>query len=126
MKLGFTTIEVNNLDESIDFYTKILSLKEIRRFSPNPSIQMVFLSGDGGGIIQLVKTKNLGDNTINGGYALKAIGIEVDHLKELSFTLKEKKVKFLGELMENPGNVNILFIEDPNGVRVELIEGFKI
>ena len=126
MKLGFTTIEVNSLDESIDFYTNVLSLKEIRRFSPGPSMQMVFLSGDGGGVIQLVKTTDLENNTNNGSSALKAIGIEVEHLKELLVTLKEKKVKFLSELMENPGNISILFIEDPNGIRVELIEGFKI
>jgi catechol 2,3-dioxygenase-like lactoylglutathione lyase family enzyme len=53
MKVGFTTTEANSLDESIDFYTNILSLKEIRRFNPSTSIQMVFLTGDGGDHISL-------------------------------------------------------------------------
>lgn len=125
MKVGFTTIEVKNLEESVNFYTNILSLKEVKRFSPNPAIQMVFLRGEGDGVIQLM-TSDASEEVTTGAYALKAVGIQVENLKELAITLKEKNVKFLGNLMETPGNVNILFIEDPNGVRLELIEGFII
>lgn len=125
MKVGFTTIEVKNLEESVNFYTNILSLKEVKRFSPNPAIQMVFLRGDGEGVIQLM-TSDASEEIATGAYALKAVGIQVENLKELAITLKEKNVKFLGNLMGTPGNVNILFIEDPNGVRLELIEGFII
>lgn len=125
MKVGFTTIEVKNLEESVNFYTNILSLKEVKRFSPNPALQMVFLRGEGDGVIQLM-TSDASEEIATGAYALKAVGIQVENLKELANTLKEKNVKFLGNLMETPGNVNILFIEDPNGVRLELIEGFII
>ena len=35
MKVGFTTIEVKDLEDSVDFYTKVLCLKEVKRFSPS-------------------------------------------------------------------------------------------
>jgi lactoylglutathione lyase len=125
MKVGFTTIEVQNLEESINFYTNVLSLKEVKRFSPSPAMQMVFLKGNNDGVIQLMKT-NTSDYSATSCGALKAVGIQVDNLTELAPMLKEKGVKFLGELRETPGNIKILFIEDPNGVRIELIEGFEI
>ncbi|ENZ03051.1 hypothetical protein HMPREF1092_00237 [Clostridium thermobutyricum] len=38
MKYQLTTINVKNLDESINFYTNILDMKVINRFSPNKGV----------------------------------------------------------------------------------------
>jgi lactoylglutathione lyase len=126
MRIGFTTIEVKDLKVSVDFYTKILKLKEVKRFSPNPAMEFVFVQGQGGGIIQLSKNSKALVEPSVGTHALKAIGIEVENLVELIVPLKAANVEFLGELIETPGNVKMLFIKDPNGVTIELIEGFKI
>lgn len=126
MKLGFTTIEVEDLEASVYFYTKVLCLKEVKRFSPHPAMKFVFVQGEGGGVIQLVKNSNSIKEVVTGTHALRAIGIEVENLKNLVSSLKENNVEFLSELIETPAGINMLFIKDPNDVTIELIEGFKI
>ena len=126
MKVGFTTIAVEDLEASVVFYTEVLCLKEVKRFSPYPALKFVFLQGEGGGIIQLSKDFNDLKATTTGTHALKAVGIEVENLKGLVSSLKENNVEFLGELIETPGGTKMLFIKDPNGVTIELIEGFQI
>ncbi len=126
MKVGFTTIEVEDLEASVAFYTEVLCLKEVKRFSPYPELKFVFLQGEGGGIIQLAKNSNDLKEATTGTYALKAVGIEVENLKGIVSSLKENNVEFLGELIETPAGIKMLFIKDPNGVTIELIEGFEI
>ncbi|MBU3145203.1 VOC family protein [Clostridium sp. CF012] len=126
MKVAFTTIEVKDLEESVDFYTKILCFKEVKRFSPNPEMKFVFVQGEGGGIIQLAENANALKETPTGAHALKAVCIAVDNLKNLVSILKENNVEFISELIETPEGIKMLFIKDPNGVAIELIEGFEI
>jgi len=126
MKVGFTTIQVKDLEVSVDFYTRVLCLKEVKRFSPNPTMKFVFIRGEGGGIIQLTKNSNALYEAPAGTPALKAIGIEVEDLKGLLDRLKENNVQLISELIENPSGIKMLFIKDPNDVTIELIEGFEI
>ena len=126
MKVAFTTIEVKDLEVSVDFYTKVLCLKEVKRFSPNPALKFVFVQGEGGGIIQLTENSNASKEAHDGTQALKAVGIATQNLKELVSSLKENKVEFVSELIETPAGIKMLFIKDPNGVTIELIEGFEI
>jgi len=126
MRVAFTTIEVKDLEESVDFYTQVLCLKEVKRFSPSPTMKFVFVQGEGGGIIQLSENSNALKEVSTGTYALKAVGIAVENLKGIVSCLKENNVKFLSELIETPGGIKMLFIKDPNGVTIELIEGFEI
>ena len=43
MKLCWVTINVKNMDESINFYTKIVGLSVDRIMKPNPKMQIAFL-----------------------------------------------------------------------------------
>lgn len=126
MKVAFTTIEVKDLEVSVDFYTRVLGLKEVKRYSPNPALKFVFVQGEGGGIIQLTENFNATKEDHTGTQALKAVGIAVENLKGLVSSLKENKVEFVSELIETPAGIKMLFIKDPNGVTIELIEGFEI
>ena len=126
MRVAFTTIEVKDLEESVEFYTQVLCLKEVKRFSPSPTMKFVFVQGEGGGIIQLAENSNALKEISGGNYPLKAVGIEVEDLKGLACSLKENNVEFLSELIETPAGIKMLFIKDPSGVTIELIEGFKI
>jgi lactoylglutathione lyase len=126
MKIAFTTIEVKDLEVSVDFYTKVLCLKEVKRFSPHPALKFVFVQGEGDGVIQLSENLNASKEAHTGTQALKAVGIAVENLKELVTSLKENKVEFVSELIETPAGIKMLFIKDPNGVTIELIEGFEI
>ena len=126
MKVGFTTIEVKDLESSVDFYTKVLSLKEVKRFSPHPGLKFAFVQGEGGGIIQLTENANASKEAHTGTQALKAVGIAVENLKGLVSSLKENNVELVSELIENAAGIKMLFIKDPNGVTIELIEGFEI
>jgi len=126
MKVAFTTIEVKDLEASVDFYTKVLCLKEVKRFSPHPALKFVFVQGEGGGIIQLTENANAAKEAPIGTQALKAVGIAVENLKGIVSSLKENNVEFISELIETPAGIKMLFIKDPNGVTIELIEGFEI
>ena len=126
MKVAFTTIEVKDLEGSVDFYTKVLCLKEVKRFSPSPAMKFVFVQGEDGGIIQLAENSNAPKEIATGIHPLKAVGIAVENLKGIVNSLKENKVEFVSELIETPAGIKMLFIKDPNGVTIELIEGFEI
>lgn len=126
MKVGFTTIEVKDLEASVSFYTKIMGLREVKRFSPHPAMQFVFVKGEDGGVLQLSKNSNASNEEPAGAHALKQIGIEVEDLKGMVDSLKENNVTFLTNLIETPAGVKMLFIKDPNDVTIELIEGFDL
>lgn len=50
MKVSYATIALEDLEESVESYTNILELKEMRRFSPYEGMTIVFLKGEGDGI----------------------------------------------------------------------------
>ena len=126
MKVAFTTIEVEDLEASVNFYTRILGLKEVKRFSPHPALNFVFVQGEDGGVIQLTKNSNASKEAPTETNALKAVGIQVENLKGLVSSLKENNVEFNPKLIEAPTGIKMLFIKDPNGITIELIEGFEI
>lgn len=42
MIYSFSTVSVNNLEESIKFYTDVLNLEIAARFSPGPGVEIAF------------------------------------------------------------------------------------
>ncbi|HVR47679.1 MAG TPA: VOC family protein [Candidatus Binatia bacterium] len=121
-----TSIFVNDMNESIDFYTKKLGLNLLDGPHHYPGTAMAFVGKDWNAYIELV-------------YDLEAhppyeIGNRYEHLAlevegELSIYvdgLKSKGVRVLKDVYRSPsGTRAIAFIEDPNGIPVELLEPRK-
>lgn len=123
MKYGFVTVSVKDMEESANFYKNILGLKEARRFSPQPGIDIMFLKDDENNAIELVA--HPGEDSDCGRVPV-SIGFVVDSLDAVISMLKEKNVAITSGPVGVPGGARFLFVNDPNGVGIEFIEGFKL
>jgi len=120
-----TMIRVGNLDRSIDFYTRLLGMKELRRRDvPEGKYTLAFVGyGDEASNTVLELTYNYGVEKYEHGTAFGHLAIGVQDVKATCERLRAEGVKITRE----PGPVKfgttvIAFIEDPDGYKIELIE----
>ena len=123
MKIKYTTIAVADMDESIKFYTEVMGLEIDKQFNPRPGLNITFMKGEGESIIELIEflenPQNPAENPQKPG--LIAVGMEVEDMKTTVEKLKYKGAKFTLEPTQTPFEI-LAFIEDPNGVRIALIQ----
>lgn len=119
-----TSIFVNDMRESIEFYTNKLGLTLLDGPLHYPgNADMAFVGSDWNSYIELVF-----DLESHPPYALgnryEHLAIEADgDLDEYVATLRFAGVKVLKDVYRSPGGTRaIAFIEDPNGIPVELLE----
>ena len=114
MKVKYATIIVDDMDESIKFYTEIIGLEIDSQYNPYPGLTITLLKGDGDAMIELIK------NTEN-ETGLFSVGIEVEDINTTFKELKSKGAKITKEPM--PITIGtIAFLEDPNGATIVLIQ----
>ena len=119
-------IRVNDLDESVDFYTKILGMEVQRKKEfPDGKFTLVFVGygdEDNNTVIELTynwdqeEKYNVGD-----GFGHIALGVEdiygiCDEMKKAGANV----VREPGPMLH--GKTHIAFVEDPNGYKIELID----
>ena len=119
-----TSIFVNNMDESIDFYTQKLGLKLLDGpFHYPGNADMAFVGDDWNSYIELVY--DLEEHPpYNLGNRYEHLAIEADgNLESYIADLKRKGVKIVKDVYKSPGGTRaIAFVEDPNGIPVEVLE----
>ncbi len=120
-----TMIRVNDLEESIDFYTKLLGMRELRRTDvPDGKYTLAFVGyGSERDHTVLELTYNYGTDHYDQGTAFGHLALGVSDIKATVEKLRAAGAKIVRE----PGPVKfgttvIAFIEDPNGYKIELIE----
>ncbi len=120
-----TMIRVGDLQRSIDFYTKLLGMKELRRRDvPDGKYTLGFVGygdEDNNAVIEL--TYNYGVKEYDQGTAFGHLAIGVPDVKAAC----EKVRAGGGRVTREPGPLKfgttmIAFIEDPDGYKIELIE----
>ena len=121
MNFCWSTLRVNNLDESIQFYTDVIELEVINRFKAGP-LEIAFL-GRGETKIELICTdescKTNTGNDISWGFEVKSI--------DQTFALvKEKGIEIESEPFQPNAHVRYFFIKDPNGMRIQIVENFTL
>jgi lactoylglutathione lyase len=119
-----TSIFVNNMDESIEFYTKQLGLTLLGGPNHYPgNADMAFVGKNWDAYVELVF-----DLEEHEPYAL---GNRVEHLAmdvegalpDVIEKLRAQGVKIVKEPKKSPGGDRwIAFVEDPNGIPIELLE----
>jgi lactoylglutathione lyase len=122
-----TSIFVNNMDESIDFYTKKLGMKLLDGPYHYPgNADMAFVGSDWDAYIELVyDLEEHPPYQIGNRYEHLAIEAEGD-LGAYIAQLRERGVKILKDVYKSPGGTRaIAFVEDPNGIPVEVLETRK-
>jgi len=119
-----TSIFVNDMQQSIDFYTKHLGLTLLDGpFHYPGNADMAFVGADWNAYIELVY--DLEDHPpyeTGNRYEHLALEIEGDFAAEIE-KLRAAGVKVTSGPKKSPGGGRwIAFVEDPNGIPVELLE----
>ncbi len=118
-----TMIRVGDLERSVDFYTRLLGMKELRRRDvPEGKYTLVFVGYDEKEpAIELTYNYGVDRYELGNAFGHLAIGVPdiyatVDRLRAagVKITREPGPVKF--------GTTVIAFIEDPDGYKIELIE----
>ena len=125
-RLLHTMIRVNNLDNSIDFYTRLLGMKVLRRRDyPGGKFTLAFVGyGDEQSNAVIELTHNWDQEEaydLGNGFGHVAIG--VPDIYGTCEKLEAEGVKIPrppGPMMH--GTTVIAFVEDPDGYKIELIE----
>jgi len=114
MKVKYATIIVEDMEESVKFYTEVIGLEIDSRHNPFQGLTITLLKGEGDAMIELIKNT---ENVVG----LFSVGMEVDDINATIKDLKSKGAKITRE----PTKISIgtlAFIEDPNGVTIVLIQ----
>ena len=118
-------IRVNNLEESIKFYTEVLGMSLIREKEyPEGKFSLAFL-GYGKETEETVieLTYNWDKSEYDHGNAFGHIALEVDDIYKACDEIKKQGTKIIRDPGPMMGSKLLLaFIEDPNGYKIELIE----
>lgn len=125
MKYLHTMIRVNNLDESIRFYTEVLGMNLVSKDDyPDGEFSLVFLSyGKTKQDPCIELTYNWGRSSYQMGDAFGHIALGSNDI----YGACERIRKLGGKIIREPGPMKhgttvIAFIEDPNGYKIELIQ----
>ena len=124
MRILHTMLRVGDLDRSINFYTQILGMQELRRQDyPEGEFTLAFLGyGDEAHHTVLELTYNWGVSSYEKGTAYGHMAFEVDDVYAACDQMKARGAKILREAGPmNAGSTIIAFIEDPDGYAIELI-----
>ncbi|MDR0286573.1 MAG: VOC family protein [Clostridiales bacterium] len=118
MKFCWATIAVNNLDESVNFYTEIVGLKIERRFNAGDNTEIAFLSCGNETKIELICNKNAKTAYTENKVTL---GFETESLEKITEHLKNKGIQSSEPFQPNP-HIKFIYITDPNGVKIQFAE----
>lgn len=121
--IAHSGIDVLDLEESLEFYTETLGLQVARRLSPREGATLVFLKGEGDGMIELVHGMRGPEvGTESGQTRFSHIGLVVSDMDALAQTLRDKGISFTLGPIETPAGAKMASIKDPNGVEIEFIQ----
>ncbi|MBN2238661.1 MAG: VOC family protein [Dehalococcoidales bacterium] len=114
MKVTYGTIIVADMEESVRFYTEVIGLGIDSRYNPGPGISITLLKGEGDAMVELIK---------NPAYeiGLYSVGMEVEDVKAAIEKFRSQGARITMEPVPITDGF-LAFTEDPNGVRIALVQ----
>lgn len=125
MRLLHTMLRVGNLDRSIDFYTKVLGMKLLRKTeNPEYKYTLAFVGyGTNPDHAEIELTYNWGTDKYEMGTAYGHMAIGVPDAYKACEAVKKAGGKVTREAGPVKGGTTVIaFVEDPDGYKVEFIE----
>ena len=129
MRLLHTMLRVGNLQRSIDFYTQVLGMKLLRTTDrPDQKYTLAFVGyGTNPEHAELELTYNYGVDKYDLGSAYGHLAIGVDDAYGACDRIRAAG----GVITREPGPVKggttvIAFVQDPDGYKIELIQGRSV
>lgn len=118
MKFLWSTITVNNMEESLSFYQEIVGMPIVQRFQAGPTVEIAFL-GEGDTQVELICDPN---HKAKGNVEGISLGFQVKSLDEMINYIQSKGIDVdSGPFQPNP-HVRFFFVKDPNGVSIQFVE----
>ncbi len=123
-----TSIRTSNMGRSIDFYTRLMSLRLLsRREIPQNDAEIAFLQDPGGKGARLELTfYRKQKKFVQAEYEDRLfdhLAFEIKDMKKTISMMRKEKVTITDEPFKlGPTGPVIAFIEDPDGTLIELIE----
>lgn len=125
MRIMHTMLRVSDLDRALDFYTKVLAMRVLRRKDyPGGRFTNVFVGyGDEAKEAVVELTHNWDTKSYDPGTGYGHIAIEVDDAYKACDEIRKRGGKVTREAgpMKH-GTTVIAFVEDPDGYKIELIQ----
>ncbi len=124
MRLLHTMLRVGNLEQSIEFYTRVLGMQLLRQKDyPDGKFTLAFVGyGDESGNTVIELTHNWDTDSYDIGKGFGHIAIEVDDVYSAVDELRARGGKVIREAGPmQAGTTIIAFIEDPDGYQIELL-----
>lgn len=124
MRILHTMLRVGDLDRAIDFYTKVLGMRLLRRQDyPEGRFTLAFV-GYGAeseqSVIELTHNWDTSAYELGTGYG--HIALEVDDVYQACEQIRERGGRIMREAGPmNAGTTIIAFVADPDGYPIELI-----
>lgn len=127
MKYFHTSISVNNLEESINFYKEVFDLK-FRSEGERKELKSKFvnLEDENHNVIELFKHENsipLNENLMDfQKVGIKHIAFLVENLEKVVEKAVSHGSKIIWPIQNGITIKRLAFVSDPNGIPIELIE----
>lgn len=122
MRFAHTMIRVDDLDESVDFYTNKIGLELLRRFElPGADATLAFVKDPKSGM-EIELTYNHDGRHYELGDAFGHLAFFVESVDDTFEAWKSKGIAFSLEPKTMKNGTRIAFAVDPTGYKIELIE----
>ena len=124
MRIAHTMIRVSDLERSLDFYTRVLSMTLQRRLDfPEGRFTLAFLGFDderGASLLELTYNWDTHEYELGNGFGHLAIEVDdvraaVEEIRARGGTIKREPKAM------NAGTTVIAFVADPDGYAIELV-----
>ncbi|MFM1941935.1 MAG: hypothetical protein RI897_917 [Verrucomicrobiota bacterium] len=123
-KLLHTRYRLNNLEQSVRFYTQILGLEEVRRHKSPRGSELVFLkTPNSEELIELCHFPNSGPVEVQPD--LTHLAFEVECLESFGQHLAQHGIQYSDGPHLKPDGSGFAFIDAPEGYEIELMQRSK-
>ena len=126
MRILHTMLRVGDLDRSIDFYTNVLGMRLLRKTDrPDQKYTLAFVGyGDERSNAVLELTYNYGVSSYDIGAGYGHVAIAVPDAAAACAAVRAKGGNVTREAGPVKGGTTVIaFVQDPDGYKIELIEG---
>lgn len=117
IKVQYTTVIVRSLEESIPFYRDCLGFEEGYHCDLPMGGGITIMQSPDGACVELIENEHF-------PVGMYSIGTDVDNLEETLKVLEGKGVKPVSPVVSTTVG-RMTFVEDPNGIKICLIEHFE-
>lgn len=122
MLINWITIRVNDFEKTKEFYKNFLGMNVENEFSPDEDTSIAFFSSDNETKIEILHNKN--EKIDDSQNSSVSIGMTAENYDELLSEARKRNI-IVQEPVLLGGYLLCFFVQDPNGVKIQIIQNNK-